>query len=192
MWVCGCLRASHSWRVHPWEGPQASGSDEFVESTDHEIEVVEARISAPIQCVLRDLDEVNLEDVSQGDQVRSSRGWKLMPAVVVVWTLKRREHQQTEVEPTVPGFREGMLGSSAGRYQIQRGDFFVLDRDVAVATRPRTSTNVQPKFRRWSNWVSSARQALEGADLDQVYLPQQLSGTLQGDLNDHRTLSPER
>ena len=55
-------RASDSAREDRWEGAQASGSDEFVESTDDEFEVVQARISTDIRCALRDLDEVNLED----------------------------------------------------------------------------------------------------------------------------------
>ena len=50
-------RASDSDREDPWEGSQVSGADEFVNSTDDEFAVAEAR---EIQRALRALDEVNL------------------------------------------------------------------------------------------------------------------------------------
>ena len=49
-------------REDRWEGSQASGSEEFVEPTNDEFDVVEARISAETQRALRDLEEVVLED----------------------------------------------------------------------------------------------------------------------------------
>ena len=167
------------------DGSQASGSEEFVESTDDEFDLVEAIIPPEIQSALRDLDEVDLEDefahrgcvmkniprflkgffserikiCIEGDNSIPRRSGEVFqrleiahasPAVVVVSTPKRWEHQQTEVEPTVPGFREGTLGSicwtpadPARRFLRQ----LVFDRDVAVATGPRTSTNMQPKLR---------------------------------------------
>ena len=86
-----------SGREDLWEG--SSGSEEFVEPTDDEFDVVEARISAETQRALRDrrvrpswmcdrflrgpfrsaLRFALLEIIaSQGDQMRSSRGWKLL------------------------------------------------------------------------------------------------------------------
>ena len=135
---------SDSGREDRWEGSQASGSEEFVESTNDEFDVEEGRISAEIQRTLRDLDEVDLEDefahrgcvmmniprflrgpfrsalrlalrevtTSQGDQVRSSRGWKLL---MLLPRLLLFRPPRGEVEPMVPGFREGTLGSNVGR-----------------------------------------------------------------------------
>ena len=45
-----------------WGASQASGDDEFVESTDDEPEIVEARpTSVEVRGALRFLDEVNLQ-----------------------------------------------------------------------------------------------------------------------------------
>ena len=126
---------------------------------------------------MRDLDEVILEDefALRGISRRSGEVFQRLetahasPAVVVVSTPKRREHQKTEVEPTVPGFREGRwaqyldasrsraeISSTARLQQRRRGRDRTQDVDKRAA---KASMMVQ------FGELSSARQALEGADL---------------------------
>ena len=69
-------------------------------------------------CVMKNIPRFLNISGRSGEVCQGLGTARASPWVVVLSTTSGREHQQTEVEPTVPGFREGTVGSTVGRAEI--------------------------------------------------------------------------
>ena len=176
-------RANDSDRERRWEGSQASGADEFVESTD-EFEVAEVRSSVEIQRALRGTRQIcktssPIADVwgrtshdfstSQADQVRSARGWKLLMLLPGLLLFRPPVGGNISTQKLSQRFQDFARAQWAQLLDARRFlRQIVIVRDGVTATG--RTQDVEKRAAKVSMVVqlgefSSAREALEGADL---------------------------